>query len=105
MAQYLYIIHEKGTHYYKIGISDDPDKRLADLQTGNPRELERISVMKFDQNVKDVEGNLQQELKRYRKGIKGGTEWFKFPERYTRHDVETEIDELCKKHKLSCEKL
>ena len=41
---YLYLIKEvapepKGEVYYKIGGSANPDARLKELQTGNPRKL------------------------------------------------------------------
>jgi predicted GIY-YIG superfamily endonuclease len=37
--RYLYIIQMKGTLYYKIGVSNNLNKRLSTLQTGNPIKL------------------------------------------------------------------
>lgn len=37
--QILYILNNKGTNEYKIGITNDLNRRLAQLQTGCPNEL------------------------------------------------------------------
>jgi len=36
---YVYLFHVEGTDVYKIGNSKHPDKRLKQLQTGNPFEI------------------------------------------------------------------
>ena len=39
-GEYIYVLREgTGTGYYKIGRSDDPERRRGELQTGNPRRL------------------------------------------------------------------
>jgi len=38
-TDYVYIIGETGTANVKIGTSSTPTRRLAQLQTGNPRKL------------------------------------------------------------------
>ena len=38
-TQILYILNNKGTNEYKIGITNDLNRRLAQLQTGCPNEL------------------------------------------------------------------
>lgn len=44
---YLYIISEGETGPVKIGISDQPSRRLPMLQTGNPRPLAVVWCRKF----------------------------------------------------------
>ncbi len=44
LAKHLYIIQAKTTGHVKIGRSDDPEKRLVQLQTGNPTSLRLILV-------------------------------------------------------------
>jgi len=42
-SNYLYVIEEEGGNF-KVGISNNPERRLRLLQCGNPRKLELISV-------------------------------------------------------------
>jgi hypothetical protein len=35
----LYLIQQKGSNYFKIGISKNIKRRLANLQSGNPNKL------------------------------------------------------------------
>jgi hypothetical protein len=57
MTQYLYLI--KCQQYYKIGVANDVQSRLAQLSTGNPFELEPLTVSGFD-NASAVETVLHQ---------------------------------------------
>lgn len=67
--QYLYLI--KCREFYKIGIANDVQSRLAQLSTGNPFELEPVTVSGFD-NAIAVETVLHQRFaSRRRRG-----EWF-----------------------------
>lgn len=43
-VQKFYIIRMKGSHCYKIGISENPSSRLSTLQVGCPNTLEMIAV-------------------------------------------------------------
>ena len=55
--QKLYIIRSGETQLFKIGISKDPDKRLKQLQTGNPNLLKIYFTFQINnkyQNVKAV---------------------------------------------------
>lgn len=47
---YLYFIAEsgKGNVPVKIGYSNDPERRVLDLQTGNPRKLKLSISLPFD---------------------------------------------------------
>ena len=39
-VQYIYVLREgAGTGFYKIGRSNNPERRRGELQTGNPRRL------------------------------------------------------------------
>jgi len=44
--QYLYLIRSED--YYKIGIASDVESRLAQLQTGNPIQLELVDCYSFN---------------------------------------------------------
>lgn len=69
---HLYIIHAKGAGKVKIGISKHPGKRIKQLQTGNPFDLEFLLIL---EGRADLERELHQCLKRYRsRNMKG--EWF-----------------------------
>lgn len=67
--QYLYII--KCQEFYKIGIANDIESRLAQLSTGNPYPLEVEIYYAFD-NAEIVERSLHQ---RYKEQRQRG-EWF-----------------------------
>lgn len=71
--QYVYLIKSKYsyTEVYKIGIANDPQSRLAQLQTGNPYKLEIISCYGFE-DASMVEKSLHQAYKSQR--LQG--EWF-----------------------------
>lgn len=67
--QYLYLI--KCQQFYKIGIANDVESRLAQLSTGNPFELEVLAVYGFA-NAQVVEASLHQRFTNSR--VRG--EWF-----------------------------
>eukprot|EP01117_Protostelium_nocturnum_P009445 TRINITY_DN3369_c0_g1_i2.p1 TRINITY_DN3369_c0_g1~~TRINITY_DN3369_c0_g1_i2.p1 ORF type:complete len:255 (-),score=44.08 TRINITY_DN3369_c0_g1_i2:710-1474(-) len=72
---YVYFIHEEGTSNFKIGMSLDPESRLAHLNTGNPRSL----ILKAKSEVADMlsaEKKLHELFKVKRSKLGGGTEWF-----------------------------
>jgi len=74
--QLLYIIQIKNTNIYKIGVTKNLNKRLSDLQVGNPNELILIKLWKHPQ-VKKIQ-NYERILHNYYKKcgcwIRG--EWF-----------------------------
>lgn len=83
----IYVIQEENQGHVKIGISDDPEARLASMQTCNPRELSLVLAIT---GCKHVEKLIHGDLFGHR--IRG--EWF----RYEGRVVETveallEIDE------------
>lgn len=66
---YVYIIHATGTNRIKLGFSNEPEKRLADLQTGSPFPLALIGTCPGSAKL---ERRLHSQLKdRHRTG-----EWF-----------------------------
>ena len=67
--QYVYLI--KSETLYKIGIANDPEGRLAQLQTGNPHVLELLSCYGFN-NASVVEKSLHQAFS----GANFRGEWF-----------------------------
>lgn len=70
---YIYCIHQINSDFYKIGFtSKHPDKRLRELQTGNPHDLSVIWYRAVI-NVKQVECIIHDYLVKY----KYRNEWFK----------------------------
>lgn len=71
--QYLYLISCKSGFetFYKVGISNDVESRLAQLQTGNPLELSIEACYGFD-NAEIVEKSIHQAWKKEK--VRG--EWF-----------------------------
>lgn len=69
---YVYLIHCKGTNYYKIGVSKLPTQnRLSNLQSGCPFELEMLHIQHC-WNYYVIEKQIHKILKE--KNIRG--EWF-----------------------------
>jgi hypothetical protein len=69
---FVYVIHAVGTNRIKIGYSADPEKRLAQLQTGSPYELKLLAQWP---GTAEVEQRIHQRLAQYR----CGGEWFSVP--------------------------
>jgi hypothetical protein len=71
---YVYFIREVGSHYVKIGYSNDPDLRIGALQTGNPRPLEVMHLFTLTDRMtaQRIERTYQA---RYQKSHVRG-EWF-----------------------------
>ena len=44
-SNYIYFIRAMGTPYVKVGISNNVERRLATLQTGNHEELRLVTVI------------------------------------------------------------
>ena len=71
---HLYIIQSDSTGNFKIGRSKHPEKRLKQLQTGNPNKLKLILVL---ENQGHREKLLHNRINSWtRKKSKG--EWFEF---------------------------
>ena len=80
-CQYVYSIREEPLRsdaknvYWKVGRTSDPEKRLSNLQTGNPRKLQ-INAVEVT-NMVTAEAALFRALEKYQYDLGGGTEWFK----------------------------
>lgn len=78
MVSYVYIMKCKNTKFYKIGVSNDPKKRLNTIQGCNPHKI----IIKYSEkfNLKSfafgVEKEVKNEFKSRKLQTKGGTEWF-----------------------------
>lgn len=72
---FVYLVNEEGSNFFKIGRAVDPDKRLADLQTAQPRKLEMNAVPVS--NMAQAEACLKEVMKKHYSGTTGGTEWFR----------------------------
>ena len=76
---YVYLIKEDNQDStapkrFKVGKTVNPDKRLSDLQTGNPQKLDMRPEEVEDMNA--CEKELLNALKNYKCKLGGGTEWF-----------------------------
>jgi hypothetical protein len=72
--KFLYLFRQIGTDDYKIGISKHPEKRILELNTGNPQKMELIYKLETKVPYK-LESSLHKFFisKRYEK-----SEWFLF---------------------------
>jgi hypothetical protein len=71
---FVYVITDG--HRIKIGSSIDPNRRLRELQTGNPRPLQFCFVGITPGPGFDIEMRAKDMLRSYRTGMTGGDEWF-----------------------------
>ena len=74
----LYILNNKGTDEYKIGITKDLNRRLKQLQTGCPNELVVIKIWSHYQNkmIKKYERVLHRYFTKCGCRIRSNGEWF-----------------------------
>ena len=74
---YVYLIQCKSIKPYpvKVGVAVSPEKRIADLQTGNPYPLHLIASIKFDSRKKACE--FEAFVHKGHRGCCMGGEWFK----------------------------
>lgn len=81
---YVYCVAEyeggKESGYFKIGTANDTEKRLRDLQTGNPRQLKTWKEPQLVSQRLDAERAAHTALEEYKANQGGGTEWFKVPQ-------------------------
>lgn len=70
LPSFVYFIANRGQGTVKIGFSNDPEKRLIQLQTSNHEQLEILAIIEADEKT---EGILHDRFKAYR--LNG--EWFK----------------------------
>ena len=71
---YLYVIADDYDDLCKVGYSEDPDRRVAELQVGNPHALRVVHRVRVDDDrVRVLESKLHHELGPWR--ARG--EWFR----------------------------
>ena len=87
MSKYVYLISDYNSYSYKIGISNNPEKRLKSLQTGNEKNLKIIHKI-LCENYSDVERALHNKYSFSK--ING--EWFEL----TQEDIKS-FPDFCKK--------
>ena len=80
---YVYVIAEKTsaggyTGYYKVGKTQNLDARIAELQTGNPHELEYVKKLQVQLGDMDAaERSAHDAVRRdHRSHENGGKEWY-----------------------------
>lgn len=71
---FVYLIHATGSDYYKIGLSNNPEKRLATLRHTNPFGITDLKLVRTIKSNRWVECQLHW---RYDKQRQKG-EWFSF---------------------------
>ena len=70
---YLYFIKSENDNFYKLGVSFNPKRRLADIDSYVPFNLEILSMHYFE-NVYEIEQHFHEKYKMH----KTKREWFKF---------------------------
>lgn len=68
---HLYFMQSDITGSIKIGRSNDPDRRLKDLQTGNPNKIKLVAII---EGKGYLEKKLHERLKEHRLRL----EWFDY---------------------------
>ena len=62
---FVYIIREEGNKRFKVGVSNNPEKRLKTLQTGSPEDLTLIYTSMVCSNSFEIESSVHKEFKEY----------------------------------------
>lgn len=77
-TQILYILQMKNSKYFKIGITDNLNRRLAQLQTGCPEELIVIKLYTHYQRkiIEKYERVLHNYYKKCGCKVRSNGEWF-----------------------------
>lgn len=98
---YLYAIHGND-NLIKIGFTTDPDRRIKELQTGNPFPLKIIHLREVSGDVKTIEKIIHKSNNHRR--VKG--EWFKISTEQAIAEIDValmhfdDVDDLHNKIKL-----
>ena len=75
---WVYMIAARETDLIKVGLSEDPSKRLKELQTGDPHQL-IIEGQEWVHDMQKTETQLHHALRQYKSQLGGGTEWYSVP--------------------------
>ncbi len=71
---YIYVIQQKDTDNYKIGVSNNPEKRLKELQVANAMELILFKTVKVSDKINAFK--IESVLHCYFKRLNQQGEWF-----------------------------
>ena len=88
---FIYLLSEQSktdgqtTCHYKIGVTSNPAKRVADLQTWNPRPLYLQGEPKHVSRVLSAERSIHKAVGKYASKLGGGQEWFYVPQQDWKH--------------------
>lgn len=91
LRQLLYLVDAGGL--YKIGISQDINKRLKSLQTGSPHTVRCVAYYHTDESAMTIERKLHKLFDKYR--LSG--EWFNFEDKFTQEAFDT----LCPRYGMT----
>jgi hypothetical protein len=86
IEKFVYLIKSKESQLYKIGIAINPYKRISQLETGNPEQLQILYTYKT-KNYSSIEKSLHNRFSYLRKN----GEWFSFD-----IDIEVMFLKYCK---------
>jgi predicted GIY-YIG superfamily endonuclease len=89
--KYLYIIQMKATDYFKIGVSNNLNKRLSTLQTGNPIKLYIVRYYLIYTDANRLEKLIHNYFSEYHIHL----EWFCISV-----DILKDIESIIKKHNV-----
>lgn len=84
ISGFIYLVHIKGSNFYKIGYTKNVIKRLATLQTANALELVIVERF-FSLNAR----YLEKEIHKYYESQRVRGEWFQFSEEQVKNFVST----------------
>lgn len=62
---YIYFIKAKGHNFYKLGVSSNPQKRICDIDSYLPFDLEILSIH-FIKDVYNIEENISRNIKQHK---------------------------------------
>ncbi len=86
-VRFLYVIKQYDTEFYKIGITNDVNTRISQLQVGSPQKLKYILSAEAD--MEDFMGKeiryLEQLLHKNYSSLKIRGEWFKLTKEHIAH--------------------
>jgi hypothetical protein len=99
-GRYVYIIWQAGSHFYKIGIARDPEKRFNQIQSTNPNYLQLLWYSELLESgwAGEIEKRIHREYQRARCGQPGQREWFNLGSHEVdniRTSITAEIDSVC----------
>lgn len=71
---YILLVSVAGQHFFKCGIAEDLDKRICQLQTGNPHEIEFVHAVSCP--TKELARVLERDVHGYLARFRTKGEWF-----------------------------